>query len=336
MLNPKQFTGTEVILGILFGLVFFSIPILSWYTNDYDGASDFANGFSPLLSFFGSLLVYLALKSQIKANNILQQQLEIDKLTNQVESLNVKILNSEIKFKEEKISGYKIFEVLLQEIVSNQTSHANSRIRKIFEDQFSVISNSDLENFIRFFRNDGVNDFIVDDKLEELKVAAKDSNFSKYLTENFDFTEAEPDNNQVNKATTFSDIACGYFYKMDDAFKQSVYYFSYMKTYSKYNDFMESYNKRVLTILNSIAKMRDSEDSILYLKGILTTKEKIFLYQNLLASQKISIKETEILLKIISFSNDELLFNSSYLISPINNSMLENELRPIKNILTVN
>ncbi|MBY8963677.1 hypothetical protein KJK34_13020 [Flavobacterium sp. D11R37] len=78
----------EILIFLIVGIMIFLLPLLfttTWGAISFDKTGQIGDTIggvtAPFLSFFGAILVYLALKAQIKANSLIQEQFEEQRQT---------------------------------------------------------------------------------------------------------------------------------------------------------------------------------------------------------------------------------------------------------------
>jgi hypothetical protein len=124
MEKSKKTTLIETLFFIGALIVFLEIPIFATKANNYEDGDHFASMLSPLLSFFGSVLVYIAFKAQIKANSQIQDQFIKQNYDQNfyrlIDNIQIRISNSEIqRSNNEKIEkGFAILEYIVAEMIS--------------------------------------------------------------------------------------------------------------------------------------------------------------------------------------------------------------------------
>lgn len=156
--------NTSLVALILLGLgviIIFAAPYLfTQYSSSnvsYEGTGqigDTIGGISgPFLSLIGSALVFLALKAQVKANELVQQQIKAEELER-----NFRLIFEEIKELEKSINEFSIVRITERENGPQRVSfHSKDAINLLIEESL-VVTNPDttsiksfMERFNRIF-----------------------------------------------------------------------------------------------------------------------------------------------------------------------------------------
>lgn len=326
---------TYVTIGICaFGILFLSITFLGWYTGKFDDASNFSNTLAPLLSFFGSILVFYALKAQVKANKMIQEQFKHSLLLNSIETLNSRIINSNITIDNENYSGYSIFDKVLINLKNEQKELIQNFGIGILTSIPDKISQINFEHFIRAYSEE----HIFQEELKQSAINLKKKLIDEgalsavYLYQNFDINKIYENlqhTDLLERKEFINSLTNVYFHSMDGEFRMNIYELAFRDISEKYDIFLDSYFKSTFAILDSVYKSKKRlNENKEYLRNIFTNQEKILLFHKLMSGS--TSKQFGIYLIELEMFNMKL--NKKYFSVPMS---LENYKKDIDYIKTL-
>ncbi len=279
----------EIIFICFITIIFVSIPIISFKGNIledvisfegniFEDGDHFASTFSPFLSFLGSILVYLAFKAQIKANDKIQKQFDKQNYDENffrlIDNIEKRLNNSEIEHFEdnEREKGYAILDYIIEEI--DKTHNLNS---KIFG-EYILINNPEClsdEIWNVFYK-----------QLEESVFESSNVLKREFINADLNYREEIVNDkvsyNDIGKNEIFTNLEREifnlYFYKQDNAFFDIYYNHIYIKFFDKYKVFFDAYFKSVSMILKHIDSAEKPEFYKDYLNDNLTNFEKTIIW----------------------------------------------------------
>lgn len=114
-MNKNYLREVKVVFGIGIALILFAPYLFTRYSGivDFSGTGQIGDTIggltSPLTSLLGSILVFYALKAQIDANQLIQQQINTQKTDEEIKK-NVQYLFDNFKIIREDINDYSVFE----------------------------------------------------------------------------------------------------------------------------------------------------------------------------------------------------------------------------------
>lgn len=294
MQEKKRWIIIETIIIILAIIVFFSIPILATKSGKLEDGDHFASTLAPILSLISSILVYIAFKAQIKANEKIQLQFDIQNFDQNffrlIDNIEKRINNSEIEHfnGEQKIKGYAILEYIVGEVNKKNTYHSSLFGKNILLTNPSCLNDNIWEKI--YNEIDG-------NKFKNWKEVKK-----KFLES--DENERELIINDITKYEEYDDeffkikieIFNTYFYDQSLDFFNKYYNYSFKKLFSSYIVFFDSYYRSIKMIMKHIDSIENVEFYKNYLNDNLTTYEKLIIWMAI-SSGKFGVESKQRILK---------------------------------------
>jgi hypothetical protein len=274
----------EIIYLFAFIIIFLLIPFSGYYYTKYSEASDFANSLAPLLSFFGSVLVFYALKAQVKANRMIQEQFKQSLLMNSIDNLNSRIVNSNITVNGEILSGYNTVDKILRDLKDEQERYMDMFAIGILTSIPEKILVTDYERFLEAYSNENVFDGKISEKANELKsnLVSQGKQSAVYLYKEFDINKDFDSiyNIELQQRKEFKKmLAQHYLHSMPGDFRMNIYDLAFRTINEKYDIFLDSYFKSTFSVLSSVYKSKKQlKENKEYLRNVFTNQEKILLY----------------------------------------------------------
>lgn len=276
-------------LGIsAFTILFLLIPFFAWYNNLFEEAVSFSNTLAPLLSFFGSVLVFYALRTQIKANKMIQKQFKHGLLLSSIENLNTRIINSSVTIDNVNYTGYAIFDKILLDLKYEQLDVLKMHGLAILTSIPDKIALSYFERFIIAYSDKE----LVRNDVKHLAISLKEDLIregemsSSFLQKKFEINKTYKyfDDEEYSKRREFINaINNTYFYSMSGEFRVNIYEIAFRNVSEKYDIFLDSYFKSTFSILDTVYKTKKNKtENIEYLRNVFTNHEKILLFQKMM------------------------------------------------------
>lgn len=264
---------TFCIIAITISLL--SLPVLAYRANNFEDGGHFANMLAPILSFVGSVLVYLAFKAQIKANSQIQEQFQKQNYDQNffrlIDNIQNRITNSEIqRLKSEKIEkGLGIFDYIVEEIAKKAQNSSNLFGEKILITNPECLNDEIWKKFFAEADGNKYKDFKI---LKKKFLNADQESRHKILDEDI-YQEYNEEYESLLK-----EIFMKYFYLQSEEY-YSIYYAHLSKPYlDKYIVFFDSYYRSISMILKHIDSIKDNQFYSDYFIDNLTTHEKIMIW----------------------------------------------------------
>lgn len=284
--NTRKFklTKLEKILIIILGICFLILPLLVFLKNidlDYlEKPADIGNNIGgllvPFLSLAGSILVYIAFKAQIQANKEIQSQ--FTKQNNDqhffrlIDSLDKRITQYSFTEGNDQYSGYNILTYFLKVIRRNLEKEISSVGRNMFIKYPELIPDSDYERIYPHFNDEiFINSKKVKEEFLKKPIEEREYIFSEGLLE-FQMFDGESFEHALKE------IAKVNFYNVPTKNHLHFYFRSFKELLNSNTSFFDGYFKTLELIINHIHKNDNDEFYINYLKGNLTTIEKILIF----------------------------------------------------------
>lgn len=329
---------SEKLWFVLIGIIIICLPIIfsqtSWiFSFEKTGQiGDTIGGITaPFLSFFGSILVYLALKSQIDANEEFKKQFEkqnqdalfyrlLDNLRDRTINYSINTIGLKNNFKE--IKSYEVLSHLVKELknyVFGKTLLYGKHLVSISPD---IIG---LDYYLRLL-NSQRKDVIIDfSEAESLKIKISElGNYSKRWEFIKKFTDLP--SSFSDASSVFRSIGSVYWYKTNLEERRNFYSEAYQNIYSRFGGFLEGYINDINNILKFIKSNSDNNFYIKYLNDTLTGHDKTIIFYYL--SNK---SETDLIFK---FSKEyklleSLIDNNDFFIDIPSKEEFERELKAL-------
>ena len=304
----------RIFIFILIAIVFAPILLstILGYTNmkEAGGIGDFFNGLTaPFISFFGSILVYFALKSQIKANQIITDQFELQNQDSLffrlVDNLHNRINNySTFDFNKNEIKSYEVLKhiveykkIKMDDEAVNYGRYLLAKHPKEIPDKFylDIVSLNNLPSVDLFEESNQLKSklFILSDneRREFLKVLFGGRGYEK------------KDQRNILRA-----IGSVCFYKTEFKLRADIYANVFYETTNKFGGFMDGYFNVLEYLLKTVSEIKENSFYIEYIKNQLTKYEVILIFY-FVASGKSSdffkkfIIENNFLINLSNYNN---------------------------------
>jgi hypothetical protein len=283
-INKKiSFTFAEIFIILILSLIFIGVPLIVFAENtdiEYlskitETGNNLSGLFVPILSFFGSILVYIAFKTQIKANEEIRSQFEqqnfetiyfrlIDSIENRIVNYS---LNHEIS--DELISGYNILPYF-QTFILNRSKRTKSRHSSLIIAKYAnILDDEDLE--LIFIEVDRV-------KYESLEIF-KHFLLNATVNERVNFINndivARTYNSSWNKL--LNKIFDKYFYILPNDFYRDYYSEMTSELFEFYSNFFDAYYRNISMIITHIDSNKNKNFYYQFLNDKMTVQEKILI-----------------------------------------------------------
>lgn len=282
MEKSKTSIFIETLLIIGFVIVLLLIPVLAYKSDNFDEGDHFAGMLGPVLSFVGSVLVYVAFKAQIKANDTIQKQFERQNFDHNffrlIDNIEKRIINSEIVHLkgDKKESGYAILDYIIDEINKTHPKHNPMFGRYIILINPECLSD---DMWKLFFNEIDGEKYVSFESLKNEFLNANNDTRNKILSEDIvDIQYNSQYDNFILKVFTT------YFYEQSQEFYDTYYSYVVDRFFKKYIIFFDGYYKSIAMILKHIDSITDNKFYVDYLIDNLTTYEKVIIW--LAASKK--------------------------------------------------
>lgn len=277
MQESKTWTFIEILLIIFSIITLFLLPVLSSKANNLEDGDHLASTLAPVLSLVSSLLVYLAFKTQIKANDKIQMQFEKQNFDQNffrlIDNIEKRLNNSEIvRFDNEgKEKGYAILDYIIEEIKNKNDNYSVSFGKYILVKYPEKLENSIWEKFYNEIDGNKYKSWkILKKKFINSDISNREKIISVDLSEYSDYENGFHD----LKIEVFNT----YFYEQSLEFYYTYYNNIYGRFFAKYVVFFDSYFKSISMILKQMDSIDNSEFYKDYLNDNLTTYEKIIIW----------------------------------------------------------
>lgn len=276
MEKSKTLIVIETILIIGFVIVLLSIPVLAYKSDNFDEGDHFAGMLGTFLSFLGSILVYVAFKAQIKANDTIQKQFEKQNFDHNffrlIDNIEKRIINSEIVHLkgDKKESGFAILDYIIDEINKNHPKYNSMFGRYIVLTNPECLSDDMWKLFFNEIDGNKYNSF---ESLKKEFINGNNNQRNKILSE---------DVVDIQYNTGYDDfilkIFTTYFYEQSQEFYDTYYNYIINRFFQKYIIFFDGYYKSISMILKHIDSITDNKFYLDYLIDNLTTYEKVIIW----------------------------------------------------------
>ncbi|KIA98196.1 hypothetical protein OA93_10420 [Flavobacterium sp. KMS] len=274
----KSLSKKEVYLVISIAIVLIAIPYYSINFESLEQGNYVATMLSPLLSFIGSVIVYITFKAQIEANKQVQEQFKIQTF----ESIFFKILDN----LSNRINNYE-----LTELDTNNT-HKGTRILDYFYSHLSkecdslkyksglqILLNSPFY-FSKFHFQEIFNKF----NYENWTSINEVEKFFEYSNEKSKKDLKTKALNKIEENCDLEDwekfiggVFDKFFYHQNIWFFRDYYSQLTIRINENYATFFDGYFKNIKLILLHIEKQTDPQEYIDFLTEHLTTFEKVLI-----------------------------------------------------------
>lgn len=309
--KTTQINKMEKIVIILFSIIFLTLPLLifldsidvEWLEKPTTVGNNIGGILAPILSFGGSILVYIAFKGQIQANQIIQEQF-IKQNNDQlffrlIDTLERKItLFSIVDKNNVTYAGYSFITYSCLETNKRLNSNLiqlgyDAMISKpqlfdasYYEILYNLIRNPTLESSEIFMNN-----IFESSSKTERETLLQNLNLKPFYTSDLN--------------AFYKDCAKKNFYKFSIN-AQMKYYRDAFQEYRTYPTFFHSYFTNFLSIIRHINKSNDKESFVTFLVENLTIFEKIIIFLYIATGRakkelKVFIKKYNVLEEIIEY-----------------------------------
>lgn len=294
MEKSKKSTLIETLFFIGAIIVLLEIPIFATIANDYESGDHFANMLSPLLSFIGSALVYIAFKAQIKANSQIQDQFIKQNYDQNfyrlIDNIQIRISNSEIqRTNSEKIEkGFAILDYIVAEMVNKAEKSS-----KIFGREILLFNPEYLDDeiWIKLYKEVKKKEYLDVNTLKDTFLMADVENRKTIYYRDFDHDYYESyQSEDLDKI--LSEIFMKYFYDQSDEYYLKYYNYITRPFLNKHVVFFDSYYRSISMILKHIDSIQDNKFYLEYFIDNLTTHERLIIWFAV-ASKRFSIESRE-------------------------------------------
>lgn len=273
--------GEVIIIGSIGAIIVFVLPWLFVQPSIFPNLSgkgeigDTIGGITaPFLSFFGSVLVYLALKSQIDANEEFKKQFEkqnYDQLFFRLmDKLNEQILNFEINDGSRDLRGYESLGYLVKGLKERLKNSAPSILKEYL---VKLPEEVDLNTYKAILKVLQPHNNITDLQAEELKelFVKEQSHYNRQVLLNQYVVGS--DRKAILKEETKKLL-----YIRSNTLRSRLYNDIFEKLYEKGGAFLDAYTRNLIYLIELIDQQENNRFYVDYLKGTLSDHEKAFLY----------------------------------------------------------
>lgn len=277
------------IVGVLIVVMPFVFTRIGYITFDADTGviGDTIGGITaPFLGFFGSVLVYLALKAQIDANDEIKKQFE--KQNNDqlffrlIDGLNDRIINYSMNklelMKSVEVSSYSALYHIAEEFREEMSHQCIDYGKYLLANIPEKIDEKFYINMIGLIYR------YTDVKLEvKIKLAndLKNELISMNYNERWEYLKKKMNEDIIGvyeHNQFFKGIGSVYFYKTDYHMRYYIYSQVYSLMYKKHGAFLDSYLNIVKYLLHFVDNKEDNNFYIEYFKNSLSTFEKVLIF----------------------------------------------------------
>ncbi|MEZ7514093.1 putative phage abortive infection protein [Flavobacterium frigidarium] len=333
-------TKKEKISFLIIGILICFLPYL--FTRDFNiitfndtgNIGDTIGGVTaPFLSFFGSILVFLALKAQIDANEEIKIQFQrqnqdqlffrlIDNLHNRITnySFNTPEGTGQMEIKSFEVLSYlikKFRREMYRECILFGRQLLAKIPEQIAENFFmkiinanSVLKEHDIIKGIEL-RNEIIKIAEFNDRWEFIKLYVDSHNYET-----------------PEQRNALQSIGTVYFYKTPLEMRYTIYQIVFENIYREFGGFFDGYFNSLKYVLNFIDNIEDNSFFVDYLKNNLTSYEKAFIFYYI-ASNRVSAEFKELIKKYDLISDLEQ--NNSFFVDSPSKEEFEKELHDILN-----
>jgi hypothetical protein len=235
---------------------------------------------APLLSFIGSILVYIAFKAQIKANSQIQDQFIKQNYDQNfyrlIDNIQNRISNSEIqRHNSEKIDkGFAILEYIVAEMINKA-----ERSSIIFGRQILLLNPECLDDEIwaKLYKEVKKQEYQELTIFKDVFLMANEENRKIIYDRDFDHEYYEAFQSD-DLANILSEIFMKYFYDQSDEYYSQYYNYITKPFLNKYIIFFDSYYRSISMILKHIDSNKNNEFYLEYFIDNLTTHERLIIW----------------------------------------------------------
>ncbi|MET3028479.1 hypothetical protein ABXT06_17495 [Flavobacterium sp. UW10123] len=276
----KRITLIETLLFIIGIIVFLGIPICATKTNNFEEGDHFASMLAPLLSFIGSVLVYIAFKAQIKANSQIQDQFIKQNYDQNfyrlIDNIQSRISNSEIqRYNSEKVEkGFAILEYIVSEMVSKAEKSS-----WFFGKQILILNPECLDDEIwdKLYEEVKKREYQDLTVFKDAFLNADEENRKIIFSRDFDHEYYELSGNE-SLNDLLIEIFMKNFYNQTDEYFSKYYRYVTRPFFNKHVVFFDSYYRTISMMLKHIDSIEDNEFYLEYFIDNLTTHERLIIW----------------------------------------------------------
>jgi hypothetical protein len=288
-MEKSKTTLIETLFFIGALIVFLAIPIFATKANNYEDGDHFASMLAPLLSFIGSILVYIAFKAQIKANSQIQDQFIKQNYDQNfyrlIDNIQNRISNSEIRHTNSKKieKGFAILEYIVAEMISKAEKASKSFGKQILLKNPQCLDDEIWNKLYREVKKQEYQDLAI---FKDVFLMADEENRKIIYDRDFDheYYEYSHSDDFVN---ILSEIFMKYFYDQSDEYYSQYYNYITRPFFNKHVVFFDSYFRSISMILKHIDSIKDNDFYIEYFTDNLTTHERLIIW-SAIASKRFS------------------------------------------------
>nr|WP_315239271.1 hypothetical protein [uncultured Flavobacterium sp.] len=285
----KKITLIEILFIIVALTALLGIPVFATKTNNYEDGDHFANTLAPLLSFIGSLLVYIAFKAQIKANSQIQDQFIKQNYDQNfyrlIDNIQSRISNSEIQRPNSKKieKGFAILEYIVAEMISK-----SEKSSIFFGKQILLLNPECLDDgtWIKLYKEVKKQKYHDHTILKDVFLNADEENRKMIYNRDFDHEYYEYSHSD-DLNNILSEIFMKYFYNQSDEYYSQYYNHITKPFFNKHVVFFDSYFRCISMILKHIDSIDNNEFYLEYFTDNLTTHERLIIW-SAVASKRFS------------------------------------------------
>lgn len=333
-------TQKEKISFLIIGILICFLPYL--LTRDFDIVSfndtgnigDTVGGVTaPFLSFFGSILVFLALKAQIDANEEIKLQFQrqnqdqlffrlIDNLHNRITNYS---FNSTKDGGQMEIKSFEVLTFLIKKFRREMYGECVLFGRQLL----AKIPEQIAEKFYMEIIN--ANNVLKEqDKTKAFELRNQIIKIADF-NDRWEFIKLYVDSNDYEtpeQRNALKSIGTVYFYKTPLEMRYTIYHKIFENIYIEFGGFFDGYFNSLKYILKFIDAIKDNSFFVDYLKNNLTSYEKAFIFYYI-ASNKVNSEFKELIKKYDLISDLEQ--NNSFFVDSPSKEEFEKELNDILN-----
>jgi len=296
-----KLTKKEKQLGLIAGLIIFAMPLI--LTRDIGGVSFIGKGeigdtiggiTAPFLSFFGSILVYLALRAQIDANDQIKDQFVaqnqshiffklIDNINNRIDSISFESYDS---YKAVEVKGHGAVTSIANKFGLEMGWKCSDYGRQLLSKKPEII---ELEYYQRIINSSNEFSELSLKKAEELKLTIIELENPEKRWEYLKHILSSQDDANNKQYKAIEDIGSVYFYKTPYEDRYALYNSVYEENYKEYGSFFSGYFGDVEYLLKFIDKIENNEFYVDFLINNFTRYQKAILFYYLASDRSSKI-----------------------------------------------
>lgn len=335
-------TQKEKISFLIIGILICFLPYL--FTRDFDIISfndtgnigDTIGGVTaPFLSFFGSILVFLALKAQIDANEEIklqfQKQNQDQLFFRLIDNLHNRITNYSFNIPEGKgqmeIKSFEVLSFLIKKFRNEMYGECTLFGRQLL----AKIPEEIAENF--YMRIINANNVLKEQDIKKAIELRNEIIKIDNFNDRWEFIKFYVDSNNYETSeqrNTLQSIGSVYFYKTPLEMRYTIYHNIFENNYREFGGFFDGYFNSLKYVLKFIDDIKDNSFFIDYLKNNLTSYEKAFIFYYI-ASNRVSVEFKGKIKKYDLISDLEQ--NNSFFVDSPSKEEFEKELNDILNFM---